>query len=315
MNENYKKLVDLIFPYASNQEARIRNENKKFCHYTSADAAIKIIKNKEVWLRHYSFMNDYMEVDHGLDCLIHAYSEESTFIKALNDIQPSLSGEVEKIFNEVIKGLKQNLYLLSVSEHEVEEDSIGRLSMWRAYGKDSGVALILNNEAFQSTAQVLNTWATPVIYADKLAFQNELKKLAEGFLKEKDFLKKIPLNELAIKITNAFLFSVISTKHLGFKEEKEWRVVFFSDSGSEYVKEEIVTILGVPQRVYKIPLKNIPDRGLTGLCLNELIDRIIIGPTSQPIHMRDLFISELQKAGVVNAEEKVFVSDIPLRKE
>ena len=39
-------------------------------------------------------------------------------------------------------------YLTSISEHRNKEDTFGRLSMWRAYGETTGVALVMNNSPF-----------------------------------------------------------------------------------------------------------------------------------------------------------------------
>jgi len=36
-----------------------------FVHYTSADAAIGIIRTKRLWMRNVMCMTDYREVDHG----------------------------------------------------------------------------------------------------------------------------------------------------------------------------------------------------------------------------------------------------------
>jgi hypothetical protein len=36
------------------------------------------------------------------------------------------------------------------SDRDHQEDAFGRLSMWRAYGRGSGVALVLNHKPFMS---------------------------------------------------------------------------------------------------------------------------------------------------------------------
>ena len=72
-------------------------------------------------------------------------------------------------------------------------------------------------------------------------------------------------------------------------------------------------ISGVPQPVYKIPLNDLPDEGLVGLRIPELVDRVIIGPTDYPLAMFDAFTDALHEAGVEKPHERVFVSNIPLR--
>src|SRR5712664_1310320 len=38
----------------------------RFVHYTSAEAALKIIRSKRMWMRNTTCMTDYREVQHGL---------------------------------------------------------------------------------------------------------------------------------------------------------------------------------------------------------------------------------------------------------
>lgn len=83
---------------------------------------------------------------------------------------------------------------------------------------------------------------------------------------------------------------------------------------SEFVTHEVRSINGVPQEIYKVKLKSDPVNGITGLSPNELINRIIIGPTDYPLVMYKTFVNLLEKAGVEDAANKVWVSDIPLRK-
>jgi hypothetical protein len=60
---------------------------------------------------------------------------------------------------------------------------------------------------------------------------------------------------------------------------------------SPHVYSSIEVVGGVPQRVHKIPLRSDAAAGLTDLALNELLDRIIIGPTQFPWAMYEAFVS------------------------
>jgi hypothetical protein len=109
-------------------------------------------------------------------------------------------------------------------------------------------------------------------------------------------------------------YGAVCTKHPGFWEEAEWRVLHFPWwEESAHMIKEIEVIQGTPQPVYKIPLIDMPEKGLFGIAIPDLIDRIIIGPTRDPLAMREAFIDLLTKAGVEQPDEKVFVSNIPLR--
>ena len=76
---------------------------------------------------------------------------------------------------------------------------------------------------------------------------------------------------------------------------------------------EVKVIGGTPQLIYKIPLKDIPGEGLIGVEIPQILDRIIIGPTEHPIVARQAFVKLLERSGVAEASQKVFVSEIPLR--
>jgi hypothetical protein len=99
-------------------------------------------------------MNDFMEVQHGLNCLYKTYRDSDhgkTFKEALNGIFEGITGEIEALFDSWTPHLQTNTYLACVSEHESSEDTFGRLSMWRAYSESTGVGLVMNsNEIIRS---------------------------------------------------------------------------------------------------------------------------------------------------------------------
>jgi hypothetical protein len=74
---------------------------------------------------------------------------------------------------------------------------------------------------------------------------------------------------------------------------------------------EIVS--GIPQLVHKIPLENNPSAGISGIALADLFDRIIIGPTQFPWVMYEAFVAALDHAGIKDAANRVFRSQIPVR--
>jgi len=77
--------------------------------------------------------------------------------------------------------------------------------------------------------------------------------------------------------------------------------------------KEIRVIHGVPQPIYKIPLKNVPDEGFFGAEPAEIVDRIIIGPTEYASATFQAFEELFRETGVDDPGARIFVSDIPLR--
>ena len=86
---------------------------------------------------------------------------------------------------------------------------------------------------------------------------------------------------------------------------------------STNLTKEIETVKGVPQFVYKLPLRDIPGEvgqtGFYGAEVKDVVNRIIIGPSANGIVIRDAFIHLLTKAELAEPQKKVFVSGIPIR--
>ena len=75
VEEELEKINGIFAPYALQKFRKITDDNTRFVHYTSAEAAINIIKNQEIWMRNAKCMNDFMEIEYGLRCLREAYNK------------------------------------------------------------------------------------------------------------------------------------------------------------------------------------------------------------------------------------------------
>ncbi|MDO9460255.1 MAG: hypothetical protein Q7N95_09115, partial [Alphaproteobacteria bacterium] len=71
------KLLEIFFPIDVRKRLDVEQNNRRFVHYTSAEAAVGIIRNREIWMRKSSVMNDFMEIEHGMECLKAAYASET----------------------------------------------------------------------------------------------------------------------------------------------------------------------------------------------------------------------------------------------
>ena len=204
--------------------------------------------------------------------------------------------------------------MLCVSEHLPEEDRHGRLSMWRAYGGQTGVALVLNGGVMFRESHALGAYSSPVAYLTPDAFAADFARIAEAIAAEADYIRTLDRETIKSHAFNMLRFAVLCTKHPGFHEEREWRVVASPAMyPSELLSSSVEVVRGIPQTVLKVNLRNHPDQGLTGLALPELLNRIIIGPCEFPLVVLKAFHQLLTAAGVSEPESKIFVSDIPLR--
>ncbi|HYD88865.1 MAG TPA: DUF2971 domain-containing protein [Vitreimonas sp.] len=312
---NPPELRSLFFPYATRQLAAMK-EAGFLVHYTSAAGAANILRSREVWMRKTRAMNDFSEVEHGKECLREAYAGEAgtRFSRALESVFPGIKGKLESAFNGWLPHFEKDTFVTSLSEHLASENELGRLSMWRAYGQGSGVALVVRMTPFESESDALKAYSSPVAYLSRAGFASEFAALAANIEANRDVLSA---HGEELTLGNAFTmlrFAMLCTKHLGFAEEREWRVLHNPRlEPSERLRTSVELIHGTPQRVYRIPLESLPEEGLAGMEVAELLERVIIGPCADPILMWEGFVELLTEAGVPNAHERIVISNIPLR--
>lgn len=311
----------MLYPYAKERIEQVKSENLKFAHYTSAFAAIEIISKKQVWLRNSSAMNDFLEVEHGHRCLASAWRDEESGVR-LQSLLEKLKGGLSKVladaFDQRAYERNNESYLIAICEHgngAIGEEKYGRLSMWRAYGGDTNVAIVFNNKAFMGGSDTLNAFTCPVFYCDEDGFKAEASRVADGLEANMELAHAIGPDGIVGMLQAVFHFVALSTKHPGFAEEREWRTIYSPTIfPSKIINFDVEIINGIPQKVYKLPLQNLPEQGFTGATVPELLEEIIIGPSQHAWEMRDALIEVIQEAGVEDAHSKVRCSDIPLRR-
>ena len=289
----------------------------RLVHYTTAEAAYKIIQGREVWLRNASMMNDFSEIQHGIDCLVAAWhSDAGVHLKELlNRLKQGLCDEIASLFDSHTPALRLNIYIISLSEHDDDEDKLGRLSMWRAYGKRAGVALVLNNSAFVGTTDAMQVFSSPVSYFGVDAFRDWFSQWVARLGAAEAQLRAIPPDNVQALFLMVFRNFALCTKHPGFQEEREWRV-FHSDSfegQSEWIRTAVEVVGGLPQHVTKLSLHDNESKGIVGVAPASLINRIIIGPCEHPLHVRVAIAGALKEAGVDDPLGRMWISFIPLR--
>ena len=305
-------LDEIFFSYNSQQLKRVEDEEKNYAHYTNADTAYKVIKNQEIWLRKVTVMNDYREFEHGKDGLIRIIdnsNEGKSFKEAFDSIAPNVFDIAYAKFKEWAYFIKDDFYISCFSEHSQKEDELGKLSMWRAYGGNAGVAIIFKRDFFKNPHYGLDF--SSVAYLKESELIQEITKLSNSISSQKDNLKNTHPTDLEGYLFNVFRFTALCNKHQGFDEEKEWRLVATASMlMGNLTTQEIVTIQGTPQNIVKINLKN---ANFGNLKFKDMIDKIIIGPSLHPFEIKKSIVSALRYIGVEEPEKMVNVSDIPLR--
>jgi Protein of unknown function (DUF2971) len=306
----------VFFPYATRKRMEFQFEQRSFVYYTTAATALRALCNREIWMRLTGVMNDHSEVQHGINCLNSALASSAgqQLESALNSCFPGLYQEVLNQFHQWVPNIFADTFITCISEHEQADREYGKLSMWRAYGGNAGVALVLNPYVFFSETQALAAYTSPVLYANADGLQARLVEVAQNILGNTGYVQSIGRENARGSAFHALRFGAICTKHPAFKEEREWRIASSpSMQRSDYVKQFQEVIGDVPQPVLKIKLEDQPDEGLIGLQPQDFIEQVLIGPCEFPSIIARSFAEEMQQRGFANPWAKIKITGIPLR--
>lgn len=315
ISDEQLRIYGIFHPYALNKTLQAQSRQQRFVYYTSADTAMRILCNREIWMRKSHLMNDYREVEHGFECLREAYSKSKPRMLALFDgMFPGFCERLEGLFDNWMPHFRNDSYITCLSEHDPSEDQHGRLSMWRAYGSGAGVALVVNGGPILRASNALKAYTSPVAYLDNVHLEKAFAEVLDNVEKNTDFLKPLGEQQVQGNMFSALRYAVLCTKHPGFHEEREWRVIYSPRfEKSERITSSVESIGGIPQSICKIPLKDASEEGLYGLSPAQFIDRVIIGPSKFPAGIYDALTVLLADVGIENPAEKIIFSDLPLR--
>jgi hypothetical protein len=323
-----KKIEAIFSPHAyrEREKKRVRDNpgvddystsSGRFSHYTSAEAALKILESKRLWMRSSLVMADYREVEHGHDLLLDCFGKKrDAFLAAADAIHSDIAKNAMSLFDKWWGQIRLGTYVTSVSDHRGGlEDVNGRLSMWRAFGGTSPrVAIVFRVPWYSPAAVDLGVIFSPVAYLGNDGANAILDEVMVNLATEKDFLKTLSPEEFHGSIFQMLVAAVFCAKHEGFEEEAEWRGVYCpAFKVPALVEKAGVLVAGVPQTIYQVPFDATKYPQLDGLDLSQILDRIIVGPTSYPWVMYEAFVDALTAAGVPNPVNKVIISNIPIR--
>jgi hypothetical protein len=318
------QLEDIFMPHARQRRKKLYESGKnRFAHYTSAEAALGIISSKRLWMRNTTCMSDYREVHHGFDIFRNFFfvnTNRKAFCDALDASVPGAAAEGLALFDEWWtagpSGMPLNTYIASISEHDDKEDRHGRLSMWRGFGsgKVARVAIVLKIPWYTGGAQALHVLFSPVAYLEEAEVHASLNSVVENVRTSGDFLRSRDRSHVVEMVFYMLLAGVACLKHEGFHEEREWRAIYNPKLlPSPHMPPSTEVVGGIPQTVYKFPIDEKVCDALRGLDISRIFDRLIIGPSPYPWVMYEAFVAALLQAGIKDADQRVFTSDIPIR--
>ena len=310
-----EKFYEIFQPRYSESLRKLTDEQSRFVYYTNAETALKIIRNKEIWFRNAAVMNDFSEISYGLSLTKRVFASDAgaQFWSVVTTIFHSqeIIDKVCNMLDEWEADWRLETFLFCVSLHDQTEDKRGRLSMWRAYGD---AALVFKRNASWDSSNQLGVYMMPVNYFMEAELLNQLSKVTSAIEKNSEYIRSLGEQKISEWIWFMVFLNAIGTKHPGFSEEKECRFYFRPTEINETVlKSDHVVIKGIPQEIWKFPLHDEPQNGLNNFDIPSILDRIIIGPTRYPYVTLRTYQAELIKAGVKDVENRIVLSDIPLR--
>ena len=92
LNGTVVLITETFFPEEIAAQDNVTSNGGKLVHYTSADTALKIINNEELWLRDTSCMNDSSEIIYGEHQLTEAFKRQGLkdlFFDEIRSIYPN----------------------------------------------------------------------------------------------------------------------------------------------------------------------------------------------------------------------------------
>lgn len=295
------------------------NKKPLLAHYTSIQTLREIVRHNEIWFSNPLLMNDLEELRFGI-------LEGARLFRSHSGLKDACA--TDKRYLEICAGFDvffdklelehvMDYYTFCLSEHQSDNQD-GLLSMWRGYGGNgNGAAIVIDVSSLGPVDE------SPFILAQvHYGSADDRRSWINGKLDE--LARIIAANAIPDKkmyhAAYAFferlkIFSLFS-KHQGFREEREWRVVYMRERDEanriEPMLDYAVTSKGIePKLKFKIG----PVDGVTGkeLSLETLVDHIILGPALG----NDLAVHGvrrmLQKSGHPTLADKLIASSTPFR--
>jgi hypothetical protein len=201
---------------------------------------------------------------------------------------------------------------------QAPDNKDGVLSMWRGYGSHGNGAAIVFDTSKLNVVESSPLIIAQVEYGSLEDRHAWFAKTAATFA---DILTRNHIPDDKIYVAAAALFERIKlfslfTKHHGFVEENEWRVVYLADRDTGNKLRPMMHYLNGPRGVEpKLRFKVSHIEGMTAsdLSLNKIIAAILLGPsTSSPLSVRSV-ARMLEVIGKPELKDRLFASSIPLR--
>ncbi len=295
------------------------NRQPHLAHYTSIANAEKILRSNELWFANPLYMNDHEEIAFGVNLGWQTVKSSQEITQACGSPARTVAflAAFERCYLKFANEHVMDTYVLCTSEH-AKDDNDGLLSMWRGYGGNgSGVALVLDAGRIKlaDRSSFILAW---VHYGTSVQRGEWVKAKMKEFA---TLLAGAPVPDDQLHVAADALFERIKlfslfTKHRGFAEEREWRAVYMPNRDTDGILLKFfgysIGGLSAEPRL-KLPLGPIEGIADSDLMLENLVNRIILGPTSSsPLAVAGFHrVLDITQHGTL--KDRVRASGIPFR--
>ncbi|MDF3081485.1 DUF2971 domain-containing protein [Burkholderia sola] len=288
-------------------------------HYCSIATLEAVVKNEQFWFSNPLYMNDYEELVFGLvnsrDRFLGNVSVRNAF--KTPERYDKFREQLLWIYEQFDKGLLFDIYIACFAEHD-PADNDGLLSMWRGYGANgSGAALVFNTAALTEIPHS-PLRVDPVTYGtseERLAWVDQiLEKFAE-LVGARD-IPEAAFRVCASALFERFLMFSVFTKHRGFREEKEWRVVYSRHYDSNQMLTSMLGYFingGAVEPKLKFRIAPLEGAAAGGVTLEQLVVKVILGPNGASVRSTMAVRRMLETLGMSALAERVVTSSTPYR--
>lgn len=263
-------------------------------HYCNSSIFDEIITNKTLRLSDIRNSNDKYE----MSLFLEQHKGIGEISKAHNYLDGGYWETLEEYLNYITMEMRCFASCLSIGAD--------KLSQWERYAdRCRGLAIGFNKEALEKYIEKV---------AESLQEDNNsdtITRIVHGKVIYKQLKSYFPISEMCEKYDNidTYYEECAFTKHIGFREEKEFRVALLFQSGkSDFLAGDFLNYIGTDKnnsKSYKI--SETDDKNYIDLVFPErLIEKVYIGPLS--LSEEDAIKSKLQKNGI---RCKVKKSEIP----
>ena len=311
-----EKLTKIFIPDISIDNNDLLNSNLNLAYYTSAGTLFSILKYKQLWLRSTMCMNDFQEIRYAYEYVKATLCDNDSNIlnkyilvlaKIMNLPEQEVKTKFSELLNNIFGGLYLHTYIMCFSEHDEANFPDGNLQMFNSYGRGNGACVIFDKERLQD----LQLPIFKVHYLVKEKIRDRIEKLLERLAENSQALCTVEHNDLLNYLKLFFIHLIVTTKHTGFSQEREWRLVVntkllnYNVVFKNAIAEEVECINMVPQIIKKLKI--------TGY--ENILHKIILEPRYDLVAEVLAVKKLLEETWHINDLNKIVrVSEIPIRR-